>query len=107
MIKRDAKFSWVNNEKESFKRILEAIYKAPSLLSPDFSKDFILYTFASDISYIDVLIERNLQNYEVLIYFMNSNFKGAKLNYHEVDKNAFVFFLSSKTLSTLSLKIQN
>ena len=50
MIKNYANFSWVNNEKELFKRIIEAIYEAPSLLSPDFSKDFILSTFALDIS---------------------------------------------------------
>ena len=49
MIKKDAIFNWGQTEKESFQKILEAISEAPSLLSPDFNKDFILYTFASDI----------------------------------------------------------
>ena len=42
MIKKDAIFNWGQTEKESFQIILEAISEAPSLLSPDFNKDFIL-----------------------------------------------------------------
>ena len=59
MIKNYAIFSWGNNEKDSFKRIIEAIFESPSLLSPDFSKDFILYTFASDITYDVVSTQHN------------------------------------------------
>ena len=62
------------------------------ILSTDFIKDFILYTFASDISYATILTQLNQQNSEVPISFMSSNFKGAELNYHEVDKQAFAIF---------------
>ena len=58
MIKKDAIFNW-GLEKESFQRILEAILEAPCLLSPYFNKDFILCTFASDISYTTVLTQLN------------------------------------------------
>ena len=92
MIKKDVIFNWGKTEKESFKRILEAISEAPSFLSPDFNKDFILYTFPSDISYAVVLTQLNQQNNEVPISSMSSNFKGAELNYHEVDKKAFAAF---------------
>ena len=59
MIKKDAIFNWGQTEKEYFQRILEAISEAHSILSPDFNKDFILYTFASDISYAAVLTQLN------------------------------------------------
>ena len=39
MIKKDANFSWGNNEKELFKIIIEAISEAPSLLSPEGASD--------------------------------------------------------------------
>ena len=68
MIKKDAIFNWGQTEKESFQKILEAISEAPSLLSLDFNKDFILYTFASDISYAAVLTQLNQQNNEVTKY---------------------------------------
>ena len=69
MIKKDAVFNWGQTEKESFQKILEAISEAPSLLSPDFNKDFILYTFASDLAYAAVLTQLNQQNNEVPISF--------------------------------------
>ena len=104
MIKKDAIFNWGQTEKESFQKNLEAISEAPSLLILDFNKDFILYTFTSDISYAAVLTQLNQQNSEVLIYFMSSNFKGAKLNYHEVDKQAFVVFKAIKHFRPYLLK---
>ena len=59
MINKNDVFNWGQTEKESFQKILEAILEAPSLLSPDFHKDFILYTFTSDISYAAVLTQLN------------------------------------------------
>ena len=55
MIKKDNIFSWGDREKKSFIRIREAIAEAPALVSLDFRNNFILYTFASDISYAVVL----------------------------------------------------
>jgi hypothetical protein len=40
---------------------LEKIVEAPSLMSPDFSQDFTLYTFASDRSYVVVLTQKMLK----------------------------------------------
>ena len=59
MIKKDSTFSWGDKEKELFIRIREAIAEAPALVSRDFRKDFILYTFAFDISYTAVLTQKN------------------------------------------------
>ena len=71
MIKKDSSFSWGDREKQSFIRIREAIVEAPALVSPDFKKDFILYTFAYDISYVVVLTQKNQQEDEVPISFMS------------------------------------
>jgi hypothetical protein len=54
-------------------------------MSPDFSQDFTLYTFASDHSYIVVLAQKNAENNEVPIAFLISSFKGTELNYPTVD----------------------
>ena len=97
MIKKDSSFSWGYRARDSFIRIREAIAEAPTLVSPDFKKDFILYTFASDISYVVVLTQNNQQGDEVPISFTISNLKGAEMNYHEVDEQAF-----SKTFSASS-----
>jgi hypothetical protein len=51
--------------------------EAPSLMSPDFSQDFTLYTFASDRSYIVVLTQKNVKSNEIPIAFIIYAFKEA------------------------------
>ena len=47
MIKKDSNFKWTKERKEAFEKIKEAIAKAPTLRSPDFNIEFILYTIAA------------------------------------------------------------
>jgi hypothetical protein len=55
MIRKDAYFKWDDERKNSFNNIKTAISQAPVLRSPDFSKDYFLYTFTSDQSLVAVL----------------------------------------------------
>ena len=50
MVKQSVQFNWTKIKKVAFKDIKMTIAHAPSLRSPEFEKDFILYTFASDNS---------------------------------------------------------
>ena len=73
-------------------------------MSPDFSQDFTLYTFASDHSYAAVLTQKNSENNEVPIAFMRSAFKGAELNYLVVDRQAYAVFKAVKHFRSYLLK---
>ena len=55
MVKQSVQFKWTDVEKNAFSKIKTSITHAPSLKSPNFEKDFILYTFASDDSLAAVL----------------------------------------------------
>ena len=55
MIKKDFTFKWRKERREAFDKIKEAIEEAPTLRSPNFDNEFILYTFASDYSIAVVL----------------------------------------------------
>jgi hypothetical protein len=55
LIKKDVLYHWGPQESEAFDSIIKAIIEAPSLMNPDFSQDFTLYTFASDRSYATML----------------------------------------------------
>jgi hypothetical protein len=48
-----------SKEKNIFVHIREYIEKAPALMSPNFDKDFILYTFSSETSYVTILTQKN------------------------------------------------
>ena len=43
---------------EAFGKIKEAIAESPTLWRPNFNKEFILYTFPSDHSIMDVLTQK-------------------------------------------------
>jgi hypothetical protein len=73
-------------------------------MSPNFSKDFTLYTFASDRSYVAVLTQKKSENNEVPIAFMSSAFKGDELNYPAVDRQAYDVFKEVKHFRSYLLK---
>jgi hypothetical protein len=73
-------------------------------MSPDFSKDFTLYTFTSDRSYVVVLTQKNDDNNEIPISFMSYAFKGAELKYPTVDQQDFVVFKAVKHFRPYLLK---
>lgn len=59
MIKKNSIFKWGQNEYEAFNLIKQEIFDAPSLATPIFSDPFILYTFASNRSYVAILTQEN------------------------------------------------
>jgi hypothetical protein len=104
MIKKDVLFKWGPQENLSFHSIRKSIKESTSLMSPDFSKDFMLYTFASDISYVVVRTQKNAENNEIPISFMSFAFKGEELNYPAVDQQAYVVFKAIKHFRPYLLK---
>ena len=72
--------------------------------TPNFSKDFILYTLATETSYAAILKQLNDQQIEAPISFFSSNLQGAELNYSDVEKKPFVVFKSIKHFRPFLLK---
>lgn len=84
MMKKDAVYRWSDEANRSFQRIKEAIREAPALVSPNFGKEFLLYTFASNVSYAAILTQKNDNGNEVPISYMSCNLQGAELNYPDM-----------------------
>jgi hypothetical protein len=103
LIKKDALYKWGSQESQAFDSIRKSIIEAPSLMSPDFSQDFTLYTFASDRYYATVLTQKNVESNEIPISFMSSSFK-EELNYPVVDQQAYVVFKAVKHFRSYLLK---
>ena len=59
MLKKDAEIKWTQEAKSSFEKIKQALIEAPILISPDFSKDFLIFSFASEETIIVVLLQKN------------------------------------------------
>lgn len=104
MINKYSVFKWNQEEKESFDPIKTVIVEAPSLLSPNFSKDFILYSFSSDSSLAEILMQKDYNHDEIPISFMRIGLQGEKLNYPDIDKQAYVVYKAVKHFRPYILK---
>ena len=58
-LKKDAKFEWKDEGKDAFKSIKDAISRSPVLISPDYSKEFQIFSFASEDTIAGVLLQKN------------------------------------------------
>ncbi len=62
MLKKDKEFKWSTEACESFDLIKKALTETPVLISPDYTKDFLLFSFASEHRVARVLLQKNDEN---------------------------------------------
>ena len=104
MVKQSVHLKWTDLEKNAFNKIKTFVAHAPSIKSPNFEKDFILYTFASDDSLAAVLTQKEDGGDEYPVSFMSTGLQGVELNYPAVDKQDFVVFKVVKQFKPFILK---
>jgi hypothetical protein len=66
------------------------------LISPDFTKDFYLFSFASEHTIAAVLLQKNNEGYEEPIAFLSKSLRDNALNYKIMEKQAFALVKSIK-----------
>jgi hypothetical protein len=86
MLKKDAKIKWDPESRQSFEQVKRALTEAPVLISPDFTKDFYLFSFASEHTIAVVLLQKNSEGYEQPISFFSKSLRDATLNYNIMEK---------------------
>ena len=92
IVKQSVQFKWTDVEKVSFNDIKASTAHAPSLRSPNFEKDFIMYTFAFDNSLATMLTQKGELGDEYPISFMSTGLQGVELNYYAIDKQTYALF---------------
>ena len=91
MVKQSVQFKWTDLEKNTFSKIKRSVAHATSFKIPNFEKDFILYTFASDDSLAAMLTQKEDGGDEYPISFISIGLQGDELNYPAVEKQAYAF----------------
>ena len=90
----------------AFVEIRKAIAEALALMSPDFNKDFILYTFSTEFSNVAIPTQKHHDDAEIPISFMSTTFKGAEHNQPQINKQAYFVYKSIKHYIPYLLKSQ-
>lgn len=96
MMRDNVTFKWSEEGKRAFNQIKSAIADAPTLVYPDFSKDFNVYCYASDITLSAILTQHHNENIEAPISFMSIPLKKHELKYSPVEKQAYAVVKAMK-----------
>ena len=64
MLKKGHKIKWTAEAKKYFKEIKKSILEAPMLVSPYFTKYFLVFSSASEHTIAAVLLQKNNENME-------------------------------------------
>jgi hypothetical protein len=88
LLKKDQRFEWTMDTQEDFNNIKKEITTAPVLISPYFQRDFIIYSFATEMVVASILTQRNTKGEEFPISFMSKTLHDYELRYSELEKQA-------------------
>ena len=96
MLKKDAKVKWYLEAKQAFEGIKAALTQAPVLTSPQFDRDFIIFSFASDNTIVVVLLQKDDQGAEKPIAIFSRALRDAPLKYQIMEKQAYALVKAIK-----------
>ena len=89
MLKKDSSIKWIAEAKQSFEEIKMALTRTPVLTSPQFDRDFIIFSFASEHTIVAVLLQKDDQGCEKPIAFFSKTLRYASLKYKIMERKAF------------------
>ena len=71
--------------------------EAPTLISPDYTKSFYIFSFASYDTVVAVLLQKDDEGLDHPIAFFIKTLRDAKLKYDPIEKHAYALIKSLKT----------
>jgi hypothetical protein len=103
MLKKDNEVKWTTEAKESFQRVKKSIGEALVLVSPDYTKEFLIFSFASEYTIATVLLQKNEEGFEQPIAFFSKSLRDAELKYDILEKQAYAMVKALKAFRTYVL----
>ena len=103
MLKKDSRVNWTTKARASFAHIKKVISEAPVLASPDYLKDFLIFSFASEHTIVVVLLQKNKEGFKQPIVFFNKSLRDAELKYDIIEKQAYAMVKALKAFRTYVL----
>jgi hypothetical protein len=77
MLKKDREVKWNIEAKVYFERVKKATGEAPVLASPDYTKEFLIFSFAFEHTIVAVLLQKNEEGFEQPISFFSKSLRDA------------------------------
>jgi hypothetical protein len=87
---------WKIDEKKSFDEVKVYLTKALVLVSLFFSREFIIFSFASEHTIAGVLMQKNYQNQEQPITFFSRSLRDSTLKFNIMENQAYALVKALK-----------
>eukprot|EP00253_Pinus_taeda_P014023 PITA_14023 len=95
MLKKDSELKWTEEAVKSFNLVKLILSSTPTLISPDYTQDFILFSFASEHTLAAVLMQTR-DGVERPIAFFSRIIRDGALNYNIIEKQALALIKALK-----------
>ena len=96
MLRKGSEVRWSPVAKGSFEDTKNALTKAAVLISPNFDKQFSIYSFASEHTISGVLLQKNEEGHEQPIAFFSKTLRDAPFKYNILQNQAFALIKTLK-----------
>jgi hypothetical protein len=96
MLRKGNEVKWTAEPRECFIQIKRALTEAPVLISPDYSKEFLIFSFASFDTIATVLLQKNEEGREQPIAFFSKALRDAEIRYEIMKKHAYALVKALK-----------
>jgi hypothetical protein len=103
ILKKYNEVKWNVEAKASFEHIKKAIGEAPVLASPDYTKEFLIFSFTSEHTIAMVVLQKNEEGFKQPITFFNKSLRDAELRYDIREKQAYAMVKALKDFRTYVL----
>ena len=91
MLRKGNEVKWTAEPREYFAQIKRALTEAPMLISLDYSKPFLVFSFASFDIVAVVLLQKNVGGMEHPIHFFNREVRDTEIKYDIMEKQAYAW----------------
>jgi hypothetical protein len=96
MLKKGNEVKWNVEPRESFIQIKRALTEAPMIIIPVYSKDFLIFSFASFDIVAVILLQRNEEGQEKPIAFFSKGLRDVEVKYEIMEKQAYALVKALK-----------
>ena len=101
MLRKESEIKWTAEARNAFSDIKRALTEAPVVISPDYLRDFHIFSFASEHTVVGVLLQKNEQGFEQPIAFYSKILRDASLKYDIMEKQAYALIKSVKEIHSI------
>jgi hypothetical protein len=97
MLRKGNELKWTDESRNSLNQIKKALIEAKVLISPDYSKDFLIFSFSFFNTVAVILLQKNVEGLEQPISFFSKALRNAEIKYDIMEKHAYALVKALKS----------